>query len=77
MPAQRLQCVLNPSPSTELALVEVRLAPGARDAQDRQCPERVELGEDKGSLEVPPCIVHGLVDRAGDLSICPSVSTSR
>jgi hypothetical protein len=51
-----------PPPRVELALVEVGLAPGARDAQDRQRPERVELGEDKCRLEVAPGIVHGLVN---------------
>ena len=49
----------------ELALVQLRLAPGARHAQDRQRPERVELRDDERGLEVLRGVVHRLVDGAG------------
>ena len=49
----------------KLPLVQLRLAPGARHPQDRQRPERVELGDDERGLEVLGSIVHRLVDGAG------------
>ena len=49
----------------KLPLVQLRLAPGARHTQDRQRPERVELGDDERGLEVLGGIVHRLVDGAG------------
>jgi hypothetical protein len=51
------------TPSVELAIVEIGLAPGPGHAQDRQRPERVEPGDDERGLEVAPGVVHGLVDR--------------
>jgi hypothetical protein len=60
-------------PGVELALVELRPAARPRHPQDRQRPERVGLGEDKSSLEIPPGIVHRLVDRAGAQHLSQSV----
>jgi hypothetical protein len=59
----------------ELALVQLRLAPGAGDAQDRQRSERIELCEDERRLEIAPGIVHPW-SIVPDLSMRPSVSTS-
>ena len=47
----------------ELALVEVRLAPGARHPQDRQRAEGVQVGDDEVGLEGPCRVVHRLIDR--------------
>jgi hypothetical protein len=49
----------------KLPLVQFRLAPRARHAQDRQRPERVELRDDERRLEVLGGIVHRLIDGAG------------
>jgi hypothetical protein len=49
----------------KLPLAQVRLAPVAGHSHDRQCPERVELGDDERGLEVLGGIVHRLVDGAG------------
>jgi hypothetical protein len=58
----------------ELALIELWLAACAWHPQDRQRPERVELGEDKSSLEIPAsCMAWSIVP---DLRMRPSVSTS-
>jgi hypothetical protein len=55
---------MHPTARMELALVQLRLAPRARHAQSRQCPERVELGDDERGLEVPGGVVHRLIDGA-------------
>ena len=43
---------MHPTARVKLPLAQVRLAPGARHAQDRQCPERVELSDNERRLEV-------------------------
>ena len=58
MPAQHQHRLVHAASSMELTLVEVRLAPGAGDAQDRQRPERIELGE---GVYASPAVVDGKV----------------
>jgi hypothetical protein len=53
-----------PAP-VKLSLAQVRLAPGPGHAQNRQRPERVELGEDERGLEVLGGLVHRLINSAG------------
>ena len=74
--AQGLQRPVHASPGVELALVELRLPPGARHPQDGQRAERIEIGHDERGLEVfgPSCIASSIVP---ERSILPSVSTVR
>jgi hypothetical protein len=64
MPPNAPHRLVHATAREKLSLAQVRLAPGAGHAQDRQRPERIELSEDEGRLEVPSGVVHGLVDRA-------------
>jgi hypothetical protein len=56
---------VHPPAGIDLALVEFRLTPRARHPQDRQRPQRVEVGDDEGRLKVLSGVVHFLRDRAG------------
>jgi hypothetical protein len=49
----------------KLAVAQIRGPARSRNPEDRQRPQRVELCEDEGRLEILRRIVHRLVDGAG------------
>ena len=73
---QRLHRLVHAAPSMELVVVQIRVATPSRNPEDRQRPERVEVGDDERRLEVLGGIVHRLVIVPAR-SILPSVSTVR
>ena len=63
-PAQSLQRLMHSTAGIELVFMQFWRPSRTRNTQHRQCAQWLQVRDDKGRLEVPRSIVHGIRNRA-------------